>query len=75
MNRARPSRMKRDREKARREKQQQKDARRAEAKVRRATNPGGGMDDSDLAHITPGPQPKPWDDEDDETTTEDDETT
>ncbi len=64
MNRARPSRMKRDREKARREKQQEKDARRAENKARRAGSPtGGGMDDSDLAAIQPGPQPKPWDDE------------
>jgi hypothetical protein len=67
MNRARPSRMKRDREKARREKQLEKDARRAENKVRRANSPsGGGMDDSDLAEIRPGPQPKPWDDDEEE---------
>ena len=64
MNRARPSRTKRDREKARRERQQEKDARRAENKVRRASQPkGSGMDDSDLAAIQPGPQPKPWEDE------------
>lgn len=61
MNRARPSFQKREREKAKREKQAAKAARRAEAKERRAS--GSGMDDSDLAAIVPGPQPKPWDDE------------
>ena len=35
--------------------------RRAESKVRKTS--GSGMDDSDLAAIIPGPQPKPWDDE------------
>ena len=61
MNRARPSFQKREREKAKREKQAAKAVRRAEAKERRAS--GSGMDDSDLAAIIPGPQPKPWDDE------------
>jgi len=61
VNRARPSFQKREREKAKREKQAAKAARRAEAKERRAS--GSGMDDSDLAAIVPGPQPKPWDDE------------
>ena len=60
MNRARPSLQKRDREKAKREKQQQKIARRAVAKERKTG--GSGLDDSDLAAIVPGPQPKPWED-------------
>jgi hypothetical protein len=60
MNRARPSFQKREREKAKREKQVQKAARRAEAKERKASGPG--LDDSDLAAIIPGPQPKPWED-------------
>ena len=61
MNRARPSLQKREREKAKREKQAAKSVRRAEAKDRKT--PGSGLDDSDLAAIIPGPQPKPWDDE------------
>jgi hypothetical protein len=61
VNRARPSFQKREREKAKREKQAAKAVRRAEAKERKST--GSGMDDSDLAAIVPGPQPKPWDDE------------
>lgn len=61
MNRARPSFQKREREKAKREKQAAKVVRRAEAKERKSS--GSGMDDSDLAAIIPGPQPKPWDDE------------
>jgi hypothetical protein len=60
VNRARPSFQKREREKAKREKQVAKAARRADAKVRKAS--GSGMDDSDLAAIVPGPQPKPWED-------------
>jgi hypothetical protein len=62
VNRARPSFQKREREKAKREKQVAKAARRAEAKDHRKSS-GSGMDDSDLAAIIPGPQPKPWDDE------------
>ncbi len=61
MNRARPSLQKREREKAKREKQQQKLARRAEIKSQKPTRTGEG--DPDLAGIVPGPQPKPWDDE------------
>jgi hypothetical protein len=60
VNRARPSFQKREREKAKREKQAAKAVRRAEAKERKTT--GSGMDDSDLAAIIPGPQPKPWED-------------
>lgn len=61
MNRTRPSLQKREREKAKREKQAAKAARRADAKARKASSPG--LDDSDLAAIVPGPQPKPWDDD------------
>ncbi len=58
MNKARPTFQKRERERARRDRQQQKAARRAEAKARRAAAPDHkGMDDSDIAHIKPGPQP------------------
>lgn len=64
MNRARPSIQKREREKSKRERAQQKVARREETKARKANTPGGGsgLDDSDLAAIVPGPQPKPWED-------------
>ena len=63
MNRARPSIQKREREKSKREHAQKKAARRDEAKARKASEPQrSGMDDSDLAAITPGPQPKPWED-------------
>jgi hypothetical protein len=61
VNRTRPSLQKREREKAKREKQVAKAARRADVKAHKV--PGSGMDDSDLAAIVPGPQPKPWDDE------------
>lgn len=60
MNRARPSLQKREREKSKREKQAAKAVRRAEAKDHKT--PGSGLDDSDLAQIIPGPQPKPWED-------------
>lgn len=63
MNRSRPSLQKRDREKAKREKQQQKIARRAEAKTRKPGSADAGGGDPDLAGIVPGPQPKPWDDD------------
>ena len=61
MNRARPSLQKREREKSKREKQQQKLARRSEVKTPRPAGSGG--EDPDLAGIVPGPQPKPWDDD------------
>jgi len=61
MNRARPSLQKREREKAKREKQAQKAARRSEVKSQRPDVAGGG--DPDLAGTVPGPQPKPWDDD------------
>jgi hypothetical protein len=61
MNRARPSLQKREREKAKREKQQQKAARRSEVKTQKPVSTGG--EDPDLAGIVPGPQPKPWEDD------------
>jgi hypothetical protein len=60
VNRTRPSLQKREREKAKREKQANKAARRADAKARKVGS--SGLDDSDLAAIIPGPQPKPWED-------------
>ncbi len=59
-NRARPTRLKREKEKARVEKRKEKDARRQQAKVRRANAPPRHGDvDPDLAGIVPGPQPLP----------------
>jgi hypothetical protein len=56
---------KRARERARQERQQEKLRRRDEAKVRRANTPAGATgEDPDIAGIVPGPQPRPWDDED-----------
>ena len=65
MQKSRPTQLKRARERARQEKQQQKTARRLEAKSRRAsessTSPEG--EDPDIAGIVPGPQPSPWGDD------------
>jgi len=55
-NRSRPTLLKREREKARIEKQKAKEARRAERTQRPATDREGGVD-PDIAHIQPGPQP------------------
>ena len=55
---------KRARERARQERQQEKLRRRDEAKVRRANTPDApGGEDPDIAGIVPGPQPRPWDDD------------
>lgn len=57
---ARPTIQKRAKEKARQEKQKGKEARRTEAKERRAnTGPRTGDEDPDIAGIVPGPQPLP----------------
>ena len=49
---------------AKQERQKEKLARRAEAKVRRAqAGPRPTGEDPDIAGIVPGPQPSPWDDE------------
>jgi hypothetical protein len=55
-NRSRPTLLKREREKARMEKQKAKEARRAERTRRPAQEREGGVD-PDIAHIRPGPQP------------------
>lgn len=56
---------KRARERARQERQQEKLRRRDEARERRANTPNvAGGEDPDIAGIIPGPQPRPWDDED-----------
>jgi hypothetical protein len=59
-NNSRPTVSKRAREKARIDRQKEKEARRAEARDRRgATPPRSGDEDPDIAGITPGPQPRP----------------
>ena len=55
-NRSRPTLMKREREKARLEKQKTKQARRAERSRQPGERPADGVD-PDIAHIRPGPQP------------------
>jgi len=60
-----PTFQKRNREIARLEKRKAKEARRLEAKERRAkAKPGIGNEDPDIAGIRPGPQPsaEQWDD-------------
>lgn len=54
--RSRPTLMKREREKARMEKQKMKEARRADKPDRPSDRAAGGID-PDIAHIKPGPQP------------------
>lgn len=63
-NRSRPSPQKRNKERARQQKQQNKEARRLEAKARKANaGPKTGDNALDLTGIKPGPQPLPeqWD--------------
>lgn len=74
MQKSRPTQNKRARERARQEKQQQKTARRLEAKDRKAARPvGEGGEDPDIAGIVPGPQPSPWGDEFDDLKNEEEE--
>ena len=57
---SRPTAQKRQREKARIERQKEKDARRAENRERRnAAGPRAEGEDPDIAGIRPGPQPLP----------------
>ena len=60
MQKSRPTQHKRARERAKQEKQQQKAARRQEAKVRKPSGPNDGGEDPDIAGIVPGPQANPW---------------
>jgi hypothetical protein len=58
VNRARPTQLKRERERAKLERRKEKEAKRAEAKARRAVGPRpAGGEDPDIAGIVPGPQP------------------
>ena len=62
--RSRPTFQKREKEKARMQKQQEKETRRLESKERKADLPATiGDEDPDIAGIRPGPQPLPeqWD--------------
>ncbi len=65
MNKARPTQLKRERERAKRERQQKKIARRAESKARRDSTPLSGIErlDAEIAEIVPGPQPPQEDQE------------
>jgi len=56
---SRPSFQKRAKEKARQERQKGKDARRLEARERKANAPAKPGEDPDIAGIVPGPQPLP----------------
>jgi hypothetical protein len=57
---SKPTSQKRAREKARIDRQKEKEARRLEAKERKATaSPRSGDEDPDLAGIRLGPQPRP----------------
>jgi hypothetical protein len=56
---SRPSFQKRAKEKARQERRKEKDARRLEAKGRRANAIPRTGEDPDIAGIVPGPQPLP----------------
>jgi hypothetical protein len=61
LNKSRPTQNKLARERARREKQQNKAARRLEAKTRKENAPATASDgDPDIAGIVPGPQPNAW---------------
>ena len=65
---SRPTFQKREKEKARIQKQKDKEARRIESKERRGNaTPGIAGEDPDIAGIRPGPQPLPeqWDYADD----------
>lgn len=64
MQKSRPTQNKRARERAKQEKQQNKAARRLEAKQRKANMPDlAPGEDPDIAGIVPGPQPSPWGDD------------
>ena len=67
MQKSRPTQNKRARERARQDRQQQKNARRLENRARKANAPPPAPgEDPDIAGIVPGPQASPWDDQIDE---------
>lgn len=66
-NRTKVTQQKRARERAKQERMQEKTRRREEVKVRKANEPataGTAGEDPDIAGIIPGPQPRPWEDDD-----------
>jgi hypothetical protein len=66
-NRTKVTQQKRARERAKQERMQEKTRRREEVKVRKANEPataGTVGEDPDIAGIIPGPQPRPWEDDD-----------
>ena len=66
-NRTKVTQQKRARERAKQERMQEKTRRREEVKVRKANEPATaptGDEDPDIAGIVPGPQPRPWEDDD-----------
>lgn len=65
-NRTKVTQQKRARERAKQERMQEKTRRREELKVRKANEPAAAADgeDPDIAGIVPGPQPRPWEDDD-----------
>ena len=66
-NRTKVTQQKRARERAKQERMQEKTRRREEVKVRKANEPAtAGLvgEDPDIAGIIPGPQPRPWEDDD-----------
>jgi hypothetical protein len=67
-NRTKVTQQKRARERAKQERMQEKTRRREEVKVRKANEPAvpglAGGEDPDIAGIIPGPQPRPWEDDD-----------
>jgi hypothetical protein len=67
--RSRATFQKREKEKARQQRQKEKEAKRLESREKgpgERRERGEGGEDPDIAGIRPGPQPKPWDDEEDE---------
>jgi hypothetical protein len=65
-NRTKVTQQKRARERAKQERQQEKSRRREEARMRKGSHPQAASpgEDPDIAGIIPGPQPKPWNDDD-----------
>ena len=59
-NRSRQTFIKRQKERARQEKQRLKAEKRAERKAERPTESGSFGEDPDIAGIVPGPQPQAW---------------
>ena len=59
-NRSRQTFIKRQKERARQEKQRLKAEKRAERKSERTSEPSGYGEDPDIAGIVPGPQPQAW---------------